>query len=74
MTKRKSTHTTTTCNFPIAASERPIYAFSYNYGFDFEEEEIAHELLVTNPVNQKTWTIPDEEVGEFEKGFLFFFS
>ena len=74
MTKRRSTRMTTTHNSHIGASERPIYAFSYNYGFDFEEEEIVHELLVTNPGNQKTWTIPEVEVDKFEKDFLFFFS
>ena len=35
-------------------SEQPVQACSHDYGFDFDEEEIAREMLATLPVALST--------------------
>ena len=62
------------CNFLVAIPEEPIYASSRDYGFDFDEEEIAHELLAPLPASLSTQTIPAVEADEFEKDFHYFLS
>ena len=63
-----------TCNFIIALPEELIYASSRDYGFDFDEEEIGHELLAPLPASLSTQTIPAVEADEFEKDFHYFLS
>lgn len=73
MTIQTLTHPATICNFLVALSE-PIQASSRDYGFDFDEEEIAHELLAPLPASISTQTIPAVEADEFEKDFHYFLS
>ena len=54
--------------------EQPICASSRDYGFDFDEEELARELLAPLPASLSTQTIPEVEADEFEKVFHYFLS
>jgi len=73
MTIQILTHPATICNFLVALPE-PIHASSRDYGFDFDEEEIALELLAPLPASLSTQTIPEVEADEFEKVFHYFLS
>lgn len=55
-------------------STQPIQASSRDYGFDFDEEEIARELHAPLPVGLSTPTIPEVEADEFEACYLWFIS
>lgn len=59
--------------FPIAEPE-PIYADSRDYGFDFDEEEIARELLAPLPASLSIRSFPEVDVDEFEQAFHYFLS
>jgi hypothetical protein len=61
------------CNLLVALSE-PIQASSRDYGFDFNEEEIARELLAPLPASLSTQTIPEVNADEFEQVFHSFLS
>lgn len=61
------------CNFLVALSE-PIQASSRDYGFDFDEDEIARELLAPLPISLSAQSIPEVEADEFEKVFHYFLS
>ena len=73
MTIQILTRPATICNFLVALPES-IHASSRDYGFDFDEEEIAHELLAPLPASLSTQTIPAVEADEFEKDFHYFLS
>ena len=69
MTIQILTRPATICNFLVALSE-PIQASSRDYGFDFDEEEIAHELLAPLSAN----LLSQVDADEFELRDLCFFS
>ena len=73
MTIQTLTRPATICNFLVALSE-PIQASSRDYGFDFDEEEIACELLTPLPTTLSTQTIPEVDADEFEQVFHYFLS
>jgi hypothetical protein len=73
MTTQILTRPAMICNFLVALPE-PIQAASRDYGFDFDEEEIARELLAPLPTSLSTQTIPEVAAGEFEKTFHYFLS
>lgn len=49
MNAQTQTASILTCNF-VVAPEEPIFADSRDYGFDFDEEELARELLAPLPL------------------------
>ncbi len=57
----------------VVAPEEPISASSRDYGFDFDEEELANELLAPLPAALSTQSIPEVNADEFEKVFQTFF-
>ncbi len=63
----------TICNF-IIASEEPIFADSRDYGFDFDEEDVARELLAPLPAASVVQAPSEVEADEFEKVFQYFIS
>jgi hypothetical protein len=69
-----------TCNFAIAplepnlSLENPVYASSRDYGFDFDEEEQARELLAPLPTALASPAIPEVDADEFEQVFQFYLS
>jgi hypothetical protein len=73
MTIQILTRPATICNFLVALSE-PIQASSRDYGFDFDEEEIARELLTPLPATLSTAVASAVEADEFEKDFHCFLS
>jgi len=73
MTIQTLTHPATICNFLVALSE-PIQASSRDYGFDFDEEEIARELLTPLPATLSTPVTSAVEADEFVKDFHYFLS
>lgn len=52
----------------------PVQACSYDYGFDFDEEEIGRELLAPLPASLASQEIPEMEADEFEQVFQCFLS
>ena len=62
------------CNFVVAIPEETVYASSHDYGFDFEEEELARELIATLPVSLTDQPIPEVEANEFESRYQYFLS
>jgi hypothetical protein len=56
---------------PIA---EPIQADPRDYGFDFDEEEIGHEMLAPLPVNLSVQALPEVAADEFETTFHYFLS
>ncbi|MBI5841879.1 MAG: hypothetical protein HZB19_17460 [Chloroflexi bacterium] len=71
MNTRMLTHPAAICNFRIAVSEQPIYASSRDYGFDFNEEELAGDLLAPLPASEPTHEV---DADEFESRYLWFVS
>jgi hypothetical protein len=63
-----------TCNFIFALPEEPICASSRDYGFDFDEQELARELLAPLPITPPAQPIPEVDADEFEKAFQTFSS
>ena len=69
-----------TCHFVVAPPEAdlplecPIYASSRDYGFDFDPEELAGELLAPVPSISAAKTISEVKADEFEKVFQYFLS
>lgn len=65
-----------TCNFlvefPVAdfPSEKPIYVSSRDYGFDFDEDEIAREMLAPLPADLCDQPSPTVGAEEFEKRYV----
>ena len=57
----------TLCDFHIATPqahlEQPIYASSRDYGFDFDEDELARDMLAPLPAgeNQATLSLDADE-------------
>ncbi len=74
MNAQTLTHPATICNFLVASPEEPIYASSRDYGFDFDEEEIARELLAPLPASLLSQAAPDVDVDEFESRYQWFLS
>ena len=69
------------CNFFVIISDeedftpaQPICASSRDYGFDFDEEELARELLAPLPANLISQTNYEVEADEFESRHLWFLS
>jgi hypothetical protein len=60
--------------FLVALPEESINASSRDYGFDFDEEELARELLAPLPAASAAPTFPAVEADEFEKAFHYFIS
>lgn len=48
-----------TCSF-VVAPEEPIFADSRDYGFDFDENELARELLAPLPLFYQASLAADE--------------
>jgi len=63
-----------TCNFILALPEEPIYASSRDYGFDFDDQELAGELPNPLPASLADQPIPEMKADEFEQAFHYFFS
>ncbi|MBI5354051.1 MAG: hypothetical protein HZB50_15520 [Chloroflexi bacterium] len=63
----------TFCTF-IVAEPKPIYADSRDYGFDFDEEENARELLAPLPASLSIQSFPEVDADEFEQAFHYFLS
>jgi len=63
-----------TCNFVVAVPEELICASSRDYGFDFNEAELAEELLAPLPASLADQPIPEVKADEFEQTFRYFFS
>ncbi|MCK6584752.1 MAG: hypothetical protein HUU11_03205 [Anaerolineales bacterium] len=63
-----------TCNFVVAPAEELVQADSRDYGFDFDEEELASELLAPLPAGLADQPIPEVGAGAFEKVFQYFLS
>ena len=63
------------CNFVVAIhEEEQVYAPSRDYGFDFDEEELAHELIAPLPASLADQPIPEVEANEFESFYQYFLS
>lgn len=62
--------------FPVAnyPSEEAIRASSLDYGFDFDEEELASELPAPLPAALPRSAISEVEADEFERVFRYFVS
>lgn len=73
MTIQILTRPTTICNY-LVTPLKPIQASSRDYGFDFDEEELARELLAPLPTNFSAQSIPEVTAGEFASRYLWFLS
>jgi hypothetical protein len=73
MTNQIFSSLVTICNFFVALPE-PINASSRDYGFDFDENELAEELLARLPDSPEAQPIPDMNADEFESRTLWFLS
>ena len=68
------------CNFFVVLPdenvlpEQPICASSRDYGFDFDEEELARELLAPLPASLISQTNYEVDADEFESCYLWFLS
>jgi len=65
------------CNFFVIISDgedftpaQPIRASSRDYGFDFDEEELARELLAPLPASFISQTNYDMDADEFESCYM----
>jgi hypothetical protein len=74
MNTQTLTKPATISNFLVALPEQPIYASSRDYGFDFDEEELARELLAPLPESLIAQTNYEVEAHEFESCYLWFLS
>jgi len=70
MNTQTLTKPATISNFHVALPEQPIYADSRDYGFDFDEEELARELLAPLPASLISQTNYEVEADEFESYYL----
>jgi hypothetical protein len=52
-----------------ASLAQPIQASSHDYGFDFNEEELAEELFAPLPAGLLLQEVPDVSAQEFETSF-----
>ena len=59
---------------PADPDSQPIRAGSRDYGFDFDEEELAREPLAPLPTGLTNWGMPEINPEEFESLFLWFIS
>lgn len=57
----------------IAPAE-PAQVCSRDYGFDYDEEEIAREMLAPLPAELSNWAISQSEADEFDSVSLRFLS
>ena len=62
------------CNFVIAIPEEQVHASSRDYGFDFDEDELARELIAPLPTSLADQPIPEVEANEFEPRYQYFLS
>jgi hypothetical protein len=56
------------------ATKQPICASSLDYGFDFDEEEVARELLAPLPASLLSQENTEVDADEFESRHLWFLS
>ena len=56
------------------ATEQPICASSRDYGFDFDEEELARELLAPLPASLLSQADAEVDTDEFESRHIWFLS
>ena len=73
MTIQTLTRSATICNFLVALPE-PIQASSRDYSFDFDEEELARELLRPISTGYSLQIAPTVDADEFESRYLWFAS
>ena len=73
MTIQILTHPATICNFLVALPE-PIHASSRDYGFDFDEVDLAEGLLAPLPTNPGPQPMSEVAAEEFESRYLSFLS
>jgi hypothetical protein len=71
MNCQTTSQSTTFRTFTVVELE-PIYADSRDYGFDFDEEEIARELLAPLPASLSIQSFPEVDVEEFEQALHYF--
>ncbi|MBI5962289.1 MAG: hypothetical protein HY863_02340 [Chloroflexi bacterium] len=63
------------CRFTFALPiAQPIQANPYDYGFDFDEDELGRELLAALPASLSIQPFPEVDADEFEKTFHYFLS
>ncbi|HLF73743.1 MAG TPA: hypothetical protein VI524_05330 [Anaerolineales bacterium] len=67
------TRPATICTFLVALPE-PIQASSRDYGFDFDEVELAEGLLAPLPTNPGPQPMSEVAAEEFESRYLSFLS
>jgi hypothetical protein len=77
MNAQSLTKPATICNSFVISEEdftpaQPIYADSRDYGFDFDEEELARELLAPLPASLISPTNYEAEAEEAESCHLWF--
>jgi len=53
---------------------QPLQACTRDYGFDFDDEEIAREMLAPLPINLSAQATPAVNADEFEQVFQCFLS
>jgi hypothetical protein len=53
---------------------QPVVACSRDYGFDFDEDELARELLAPLPAGLADLALPEADAAEFESRYLWFLS
>jgi hypothetical protein len=54
------------------ASVQPVRASSRDYGFDFNAEEIAREMLAPLPIQHSSQAVSQADIDEFEQVFSCF--
>ena len=80
MNTQTLTYPTPNCCFVVTLQSAdftrvyPIQAYSRDYGFDFDEEEIGRELLAPLPINLSLQAILEVDADEFEQVFQCFLS
>ena len=62
------------CELTDLAPARPVQACSRDYGFDFDEEEIAREMLAPLPAGLSGWAAPQSDMDELDFDTLRFLS
>lgn len=69
-----------TCSFVVAIPEtdfpagEPVYASSRDYGFDFDDTELAEELVAPLSLTTHKFTISDVDTNEVEQALRYYFS
>ena len=75
MTIQTQTNTANLREFVLALPiAEPVQADSRDYGFDFDEAELAEELTAPLPASLSIQSILEVDANEFEKSFHFFLS